>query len=77
MNIVNSVSSFTFHKDEYHKIRDNFVNLSFNHVEKNLDEISKLLMDLDQLVGKSIIARDRISNHYLEKLLIGLLGNPL
>lgn len=49
--------------------------MSYGNVEKNLDEITRLLMDLDAEVGKSIIARDPKSNHYLEKLLIGLLGN--
>jgi len=35
------------------------------------------LIDLENDVGRSIIARDPVSNHYLEKLLIGMLGHPL
>lgn len=77
MIIVNGVSNFSFHKKEFTDLRDKFIRLSYGNVEKNVDEITKLLMDLDQDVGKSIIARDTKSNHYLEKLLVGLLGNPL
>lgn len=77
MIIVNGVSNFSFHKKQYHDLRDKLIRLSYGNVEKNLDEITRLLMDLDAEVGKSIIARDPKSNHYLEKLLVGLLGNQL
>lgn len=75
--IYNSVDNFSFLKEKYRLYRDKFVQLSHGDVEKHLEEITKLLSDLDAEVGKSIIAREPRSNHYLEKLLIGLLGNPL
>lgn len=75
--IYGGVSNFSFLRDRYRQFRDKFVRLSHGNVDNNLDEISQLLNDLDLEVGKSIIARNLQSNHYLEKLLIGLLGNPL
>lgn len=51
--------------------------LSHGQIEKNLNDIARLLGELDAEVGKSVIAREPRSNHYLEKLLVGLLGNPL
>ena len=42
-----------------------------------MEEIQRFIGDLDSEVGKSVIARDKVSDHYLEKLLIGMLGHPL
>lgn len=47
MIIVNGVSNFSFHKKQYHELRDKLIRLSYGNVENNLDEITRLLMDLD------------------------------
>lgn len=41
------------------------------------EELAKLMSDIECNIGRSVIARDGVSNHYLEKLLIGMLGHPL
>ena len=42
-----------------------------------MEELARFLNDIESDVGKIIIARDTVSNHYIEKLLIGMLGHPI
>jgi len=42
-----------------------------------VEELAKFLSDIESDVGRSMIARDKVSTHYLEKVLIGMLGHPL
>jgi hypothetical protein len=42
-----------------------------------MEDLARFLNDIESDVGKIIIARDTVSNHYIEKLLIGMLGHPI
>lgn len=73
-SICNGLKDFNFNKAQFHAFRDRLS--SFSQAGANEDQLSKLLNDIDQEVGKSVIARDAGVNRYLEKLLIGALGHP-
>jgi starch synthase len=70
---------YKFTKEKFLGYRDK--SIAFSTVEQYnqnlLEEVTKLVNDIDSEVGKLIIARDAESSKYAEKLLIGLLGHPL
>jgi len=70
---------YRFTREKFRSYRDK--SLSFCNPDKYdaglLEEMSKLLNDIDADVGKLVVARDAESSKYIEKLLIGFLGHPL
>ena len=77
--ITKGCKDFKFDREVYHFFRNKLVEFATytEYNQQKIDDVSRLLNDIDAEVGKSIIARVWINNHYLEKLLIGMLGHPL
>lgn len=79
ISICKGMRDHKFTKEKYITYRDK--SLTFSAVERYepalLEEMNKMVNDLDSEVGKLLIARDSESNKYIEKLLVGLLGHPL